>query len=81
MPGTSQNAAAETARIVAEDIAGGAAALLLMIDGAAPALRGEQIEALRFLGRRLTELADELRMELASMPGTAPRRQGKRAVA
>ena len=43
MPGTSQNAGGETARIVAEDIAGGAAALLLMIDGAAPALRGEQI--------------------------------------
>lgn len=72
MPGTSQNAAAETARIVADDIAGGAAALLLVIDGAAPALRGEQIEALRFLARRFAELADELRMELASIDASAP---------
>lgn len=81
MASTSQNATADVARIVAGDIAGGIATLHLVVDAAAPALPGDQSDALRFLARRLGELSDELRMELAHMdvPAAAPRR--KRAVA
>jgi hypothetical protein len=81
IPGAPQNAAAEVARIVADDIAGGIATLHLVVGAATPALPGDQAEALRFLTRRLGEMTAELRMELAHIDAPAPAPRRKRLMA
>jgi hypothetical protein len=81
MAGAPQNAAADVARIVAGDIAGGVATLHLVVGAAAPSLPGDQAEALRFLVRRLGELSDELRMELVHVDAPAAPARRKRVVA
>ena len=81
MPRAPQNAAADVARIVAGDIAGGVAALHLVAAAAARSIPGDQAEALIFLARRLAEMVDELRIELAHMDAPRTKRRCKRVVA
>lgn len=58
-----------------------AATIANLVGAAAAALPGDQAEALRFLARRLGELTDELRMELAHVDAPAPGPRRKRAIA
>ena len=81
MASTSQNATADVARVIAGDIAGGLATLDLVLSAVARVLPGAELEALGFLARRLGELTDELRMELAQMDAPDTARRRKRAVA
>lgn len=81
MASAPQNAAADVARIVAGDIAGGVTTLHLVATAAARTIPGDQAEALIFLARRLAELVDELRMELAHMDAPVAARRRKRVVA